>query len=61
VAAGDGARILAVVDHPPFLEGVCLAAGVFLVAYPGPVWNQSERYLDACDAMGLVVAESGPG
>jgi hypothetical protein len=61
VAAGDGSRILAVIDHPPFLAGVCLAAGVFLVSHPGPVWGQAERYLDACAAMGLVIAESGPG
>lgn len=58
VAAGDGTRILAVIDHPPFLDGVCLAAGVLLVTRPGPVWDQPERYLEACGAMGLVIAES---
>jgi hypothetical protein len=61
VAAGDGTRILAVIDHPPFLDGVCLAAGVLLVSHPGPVWDRPERYLEACADMGLVIAESLPG
>ncbi len=60
-AAGghNGNRTVAVVDHPAFLEGVCLAAGALLGAHRGPVWDSAEQYLSACEELGLVRAEAG--
>ncbi len=56
VMARTDHRILAVLDHRDFLEAVTLAAGVFLRS--GPVWEQAEVYLAACETMGLVIAEA---
>ncbi len=51
-------RTLAVVDDPQFLAGVCLAAGALLGAHRGPVWEAAATYVAACEAFGLVRAES---
>lgn len=54
-----------VVDHPPFLAGIALAAGigVFLegpVTEPIPTWTRSRAYLRTAVEMGLVVGERSP-
>lgn len=56
--APDG-RSLAVLDDRAFLDGALLAAGVLLAVegHRGPVWDASERFLDAILDFGLVMAE----
>lgn len=54
-----------VVDHPLFMAGIALAAGVGVlleapVAEPTPVWTRAEPYLRAAVDMGLVIGERSP-
>jgi hypothetical protein len=54
--------MLACVDDRPFMEAICLAAGAAVaddtIVEPTPVWERGDRFVDACEWLGLVVAES---
>lgn len=56
VGAADAATVLSIVDHPPFLQAVCLAAAVLLHNHQGPVWDRGGEYLERCEQLGLVQA-----
>jgi hypothetical protein len=63
--AGSGAfgtKILVVVDDRAFLEAICMAAGGVIadtdLTRPTPVWDRADRYLTACEELGLVIAEA---
>lgn len=53
----DG-HTLAIIDNSHFLGAVALAAGVFIRRGSGPVWEHADRYLAACEQLGLVIAEA---
>jgi len=59
------ARHRVVVDHPLFMAGIALAAGVGVlldspVTQPTPVWTRAEPYLRTAVGMGLVIGERSP-
>lgn len=63
--AGSGAfgrKVLVVVDDRGFLETICMAAGGVIadtgLTRPTPVWDRADRYLSACEELGLVIAEA---
>lgn len=57
-----GSQSLVVIDDRRFLETVCMAAGGVVadvaIDRPTPVWDRAADYLDACEQLGLVIAES---
>lgn len=60
VMASDGHTTEAVIDAPLFLAAACLAAGALIaekVDGPTPVWTNAGAYIEACESLGIVVAE----
>ncbi len=58
-AAVSLAKTVAVIDDHRYLAAACLAAGALIVPMgPGPVWERAGAYIDACEELGLVVAEA---
>jgi hypothetical protein len=61
-AGAFGKKVLAVVDDRAFLETICMAAGAVIadtgLTRPTPVWDRADRYLAACEELGLVIAEA---
>jgi hypothetical protein len=61
-AAVSGQGMLACVDDREFMEAICMAAAVPLadgsISEPTPVWLHHERYLEMCEWLGLVIAET---
>ncbi|MDH4119436.1 MAG: hypothetical protein OEW30_18790 [Acidimicrobiia bacterium] len=55
-------HMVVTVDDRDFLDTVCLAAGVVVcsldISSPTPVWEYADRYVEACESLGLVFAEA---
>ncbi len=64
--AGAGAfgfdRSIVCVDDRPFMEAICMAAGAAIatpdLTAPTPVWERAAEYVEACERLGLVLAEA---
>lgn len=50
------------VDDRPFMEAICMAAGAAIagadLTAPTPVWTRADDYIEACERLGLVLAEA---
>lgn len=58
-AAVSLTKTVAVIDDHRYLAAACLAAAALIASLgPGPVWERPGAYIDACEQMGLVVAEA---
>jgi hypothetical protein len=58
---GQG-RTIVCIDDRPFMQAICMAAGAAIastdLSEPTPVWERAAAYVEACEKLGLVFAES---